>query len=123
YSTNEYIINDCIYIELGVYFKHLEELDEVLTALEVVLIRKCEINYDLLLNAWMRYLKKKTFVCPSCRKTILPVCPECRRPQSFRQRILTDFFIGAFAAANSDGILTLDPQYYKNYFPDLTILE
>ena len=35
YNTHEYIINDCIYLELGVHFPSLEKLDESLSTLEV----------------------------------------------------------------------------------------
>jgi hypothetical protein len=31
--------------------------------------------------------------------------------------------IGGFALENSNGIITLDPAYYKNYFPELTIFD
>ncbi len=123
FSSNEYIINDCIYIELGVNFQSLKKLDEALNTLEVNFIESSDNNYELILQAWSTYLKKKKFVCPACKKTIKPVCPKCQQPQSFRQRIFTDFFIGGFASANSDGIITLDPTYYKNYFPGLELFE
>jgi hypothetical protein len=55
-------------------------------------------------------------------KVINPVCPLCKEKVALRQRILADFIIGGFALANSEGILTLDFQYYKNYFPRLKIL-
>lgn len=123
YSANEYIINDCIYLELAVHFNRTEKLNEVLDILEVRLLDKLDVNYALLLEAWSSYLKKKSFICPFCKNLIKPVCPECGSIQSFRQRILADFFIGAFAVTNSQGILTLDPAYYRNYFPDLPILD
>ncbi len=123
YSSNDFIINDCIYLELAVHFGRFQELDEALDILEVKLLRETKTDYNLILNAWSRYLKKKSFVCPSCKKSITPICPECQSHQSFRQRILVDFMIGAFASANSQGILTLDPAYYKNYFPELAILD
>ncbi len=121
YSSSEYIINDCIYIELAVNFQSLEKLNKVLDALEVTLIKPSEIDYGVILSAWTKYLKKKKFVCPSCKKAIRPTCPRCQHTLSYRQRILTDFFIGGFAKANSDGILTLDPTYYRNYFPTIKI--
>lgn len=123
YNTHEYIINDCIYLELGVHFPSLEKLDESLSILEVSIFKKYEINLEVILTAWTNYLKKKRFVCPFCRKAISPVCPECQHTLAFRQRILTDFLIAGFALANSDGIITLDPTYYKNYFPQLVIFD
>ena len=35
YSAHEYVINDCIYLELGVHFPKMEKLDESLNILEV----------------------------------------------------------------------------------------
>ena len=46
-----------------------------------------------------------------------------RNPDLFRQRVLADFLIGGFASANSDSLITLDPTYYRNYFPALAILD
>jgi len=123
YHTHDYIINDCIYLELGVHFTNLKTLNEALDALEVVILKKAEINYQIVLSAWTTYLRKRKFVCPSCKKSINPVCPKCRQTLAYRQRILTDFFIGGFALVNSDAIMTFDPTYYKNYFPQLTILD
>jgi len=123
YSSHEYIINDCIYLELGVCFSSLKLLDASLNTLEISLVEKYERNYGETVSAWEKYLKKKKFVCPSCGKVINPICPHCKHKLSFRQRILTDFFIAGFASANSNGIITLDPIYYKNYFPQLKIFE
>ena len=123
YSSNEFIINDCIYLELGVNFNNFQKLDDALNILEVNVVKQHEKDYNAILHAWTSYLKNKRFVCPSCKKTVHPICPKCNRPQSFRQRILTDFLIGGFALKNSNGIITLDPAYYKNYFPELVIFD
>lgn len=123
FAMNDFIISDCIYLELAVHFGNVEELDEVLDILEVELLHCPKTDHERTLNAWLRYLKKKTFVCSACHKTIHPICPECGTLQSFRQRILVDFIIGSFASCNGDGILTLDTTYYKNYFPKLKIFD
>jgi len=88
-----------------------------------ILIKQHEVDYNAILKAWTTYLTIKKFICPSCKKNIHPICPKCNRPQSFRQRILTDFLIAGFALNNSNGIITLDPAYYKNYFPELAIFD
>jgi len=123
YNAHEFIINDCIYLELGMHFPNLKKLDESLDTLEITLVSKDETNFEVILNAWRGYLKKKRFLCPSCGKAIRPVCPECQDTLTYRQRILTDFFIGGFALANSEGMITFDPTHYKNYFPQLMILD
>jgi len=123
YSAHEYVINDCIYLELGVHFPKMEKLDESLNILEVSVSKGNEIDCGITITAWKTYLKKKKFVCPSCKKAINPVCPRCKEILTFRQRVLADFLIGGFASANSDGLITLDPTYYRNYFPELPILD
>lgn len=123
YSPHEYIINDCIYLELAVHFGQLAKLNNALNTIDVRLIEEYERNYEAIVKAWSQYLKKKKFVCPSCKKDINPLCPHCHKRLTFRQRILTDFLIGGFALAHSNGIITLDPAYYKNYFPQLKIFE
>jgi hypothetical protein len=123
YSSHEYVINDCVYLELGVHFSNLKLLDQSLDTLEISLVEGNNITYKEIINAWTTYLKKKRFICPSCGKAISPVCPQCQYRLTFRQRILTDFLIGGFASANSDGIITFDSAYYKNYFPTLKIFK
>ncbi|MGR3177614.1 MAG: hypothetical protein ACUZ8E_06120 [Candidatus Anammoxibacter sp.] len=123
YNAHEYIINECIYLELGVYFERLDILDESLETIEVGLVKDDQKNYDEILNTWILYLKKKRFRCSNCRKVIKPICPECHNTQPFRQRVLADFIIGGFASLNSKGIITFDPTYYRNYFPQLKIFE
>ncbi len=58
---------------------------------------------------WIQYLKKK-------RKSH---CPECGRPLLQREHLLSDFYIGGFALAKCDAILTRDRGIYKKYFPEL----
>jgi len=58
---------------------------------------------------WMRYLKRKT-------KT---KCPNCGIRLSAREHFLSDFYIGGFAIAKCDSILTRDRSIYKKYFPEL----
>ena len=123
YSTGEFVINDSIYLELGVHFSARELLDESLAALEVSLLRSPHVDIDAILSGWKRYLKRRSYTCPSCKKAVNPVCAQCGQPLAFRQRILTDFLIAGFALSNSDGLITLDPTYYRNYFPGLTIFE
>jgi len=123
YSVHDYVINDCIYLELAVYFQDFERLDCVLAELEVNHIRQSEIDYDLVLAAWSRYLKNKSYVCPSCKQEISPICPQCHSAQNFRQRVLVDFLIGGFASTHTHAMLTLVPAYYRNYFPKLTLLD
>ncbi len=86
YNTNEYVINDAIYLELGIHFQNFEHLDEVLDVLEIRLVDNDQTEYQVILRAWNNYLKKKNFICPSCKKTIKPNCPSCKH----RNRIVNE---------------------------------
>ncbi len=58
---------------------------------------------------WMKYLKRKSKM----------KCPDCGHQFSKKEHFLSDFYIGGFALAKCDAILTRDRGIYKKYFPDL----
>ena len=60
-------------------------------------------------SRWIRYLKRKTKA----------KCPNCGHMLSKKEHFLSDFYIGGFALAKCDAILTRDRGIYKKYFPDL----
>lgn len=60
-------------------------------------------------QAWMIYLKRKTKA----------KCPYCDRKLNFKEHFLSDFFIGGFASAKCNAILTRDRGIYAKYFPTL----
>ena len=58
---------------------------------------------------WMQFLTKKT----------KKLCPKCGYALTFKEHFLSDFYIGGFALAKCDSILTRDRGIYKKYFTDL----
>ena len=58
---------------------------------------------------WMKYLKRKSKA----------KCPKCGERLSTKDHFLSDFYIGGFALAECDSILTRDRGIYKKYFPEL----
>lgn len=60
-------------------------------------------------HAWMKYLKRKEKV----------KCPQCGLKLDLRKHFLSDFYIGGFALAKCDAILTRDRGIYVKYFPKL----
>ncbi|MEA3230433.1 MAG: type II toxin-antitoxin system VapC family toxin, partial [Thermodesulfobacteriota bacterium] len=58
---------------------------------------------------WMKYLKKKSKA----------TCSNCGKRLNKREHFLSDFYIGGFALAECDAILTRDRGIYKKYFQDL----
>lgn len=123
YKDHEYIINNIIYIELGLHFEEISMLDKQLLSLEISTVSRERMNFTRIVNAWKTYLKKRVFTCPNCGNITGFVCPVCNSQISYRQRILADFLIADFALEHSDGIITFDPNYYKNYFPEIRLFE
>jgi hypothetical protein len=121
YKDHDYVINDVIYLEIGVFFNDLSILDSYLKLLDIERLKNVELDPQRIISAWRTYLKQKQFVCPQCQKTIAPECPSCHTPLSFRQKVLPDFMIADFVMACSDGMMTFDPKYYRNYFPAIRI--
>ena len=60
-------------------------------------------------NAWLKYLKRKKKVR----------CPQCGYELQGKEHLLSDFYIGGFALARCDAILTRDRGIYRKYFPEL----
>ena len=58
---------------------------------------------------WMKYLKRKSKA----------KCPKCGERLSTKDHFLSDFYIGGFALAGCDSILTRNRGIYKKYFPEL----
>ena len=60
-------------------------------------------------RSWIKYLRRRDkIVCPNCGQSLLP-----------RGHFLSDFYIGGFASAKCDAILTRYRGIYKKYFPNL----
>jgi len=66
-------------------------------------------SVTLAANAWMKYLKRK-------KKA---QCPQCGYELESQEHLLSDFYIGGFALARCDAILTRDRGIYRKYFPEL----
>lgn len=60
-------------------------------------------------KGWIKYLKRKTEV----------KCPQCGHKLNLKKHFLSDFYIGGFASAKCDAILTRDRGIYTKYFPML----
>ena len=58
---------------------------------------------------WKEYLRKK----PKA------TCPQCGHRLESKEHFLADFYIGGYALAQCDAILTRDRGIYRKYFPDL----
>ncbi len=101
FNEGALVICDIVYAELGPQFKKRNLLDETLAKIN---ISPSSIDSDIAFLAgekWDLY----------------------RQSGGKRERIITDFLIGAHACLKADRFLTRDRGFYRSYFPDLPILE
>lgn len=94
------VINDVIYAELSVRYESVDELDTMLSALNVRLQPIPRIGLFLAAKAFRRY----------------------RAQGGARTGVLPDFFIGAHATVANHGLLTRDAARYRRYFPTVRLI-
>ena len=100
YDEGALIICDIVYAELVPQFEDRQRLDDTLATINVSL---SSVDADVAFLAgekWGLY----------------------RKSRGKRQRIITDFLIGAHATIKAERFLTRDRGFYKSYFPELEIL-
>lgn len=100
YDEGALIICDIVYAELVPQFEDRQRLDKTLAIINVSL---SSVDTDVAFLAgekWGLY----------------------RKSRGKRQRIITDFLIGAHATIKAERFLTRDRGFYKLYFPELEIL-
>ena len=97
YDAGAILVCDIVYAELVAAFGHQALLDGALREINATL---SPIDTSIAYEAgarWMQY----------------------RRAGGPRDRIITDFLIGAHAVATADRFLTRDRGFYTSYFPEL----
>jgi predicted nucleic acid-binding protein len=99
-NSNVVAINPIIYAEISVRYETTEELEVVLSPLEV----------ERLALPWAAgFLAGKCFV-------------KYRKRGGARRSPLPDFFIGAHAAVEKMMLLIRDPRRYRSYFPTIELV-
>ncbi|MGC1955906.1 MAG: type II toxin-antitoxin system VapC family toxin [Gammaproteobacteria bacterium] len=99
-KIHELAINPVIYAELSLAFDAVEELDAVVSDMELKFVEIPRAALFLAGKAFVRY----------------------RKQGGSKTNVLSDFFIGAQAAVMGCAILTRDTKRYHSYFPSVAVL-
>jgi len=118
------IISEIVYAELASQFASSTEMNRFLSATGIRLLGSSEKALYMAGERWTRYARKKgrEVHCPRCNKQIAIVCPYCSAAVNIRQKVLSDFIIGAHALVHADLLLSRDRGVYKTYFGDLKVM-
>ena len=101
YDTGAVVISDVVYAELAAAFDDRADLDDALRRINV---SASPLDTEVAFLAGRRWL-------------------DYRRAGGPRDRIITDFLIGAHALMKADRFLTRDRGFYDTYFQDLRRFE
>lgn len=105
------IVPSVVYAELMPQFGgNTKQVDEFLNEHKILIESLDKDCVKKAAKGWMKYLRRKAKL----------KCPQCSHQLIYRAHFLSDFFIGGFALAKCDAILTRDRGIYKKYFPVLT---
>jgi len=117
-------ICDAVYAELSAKFPNREDLDEFLRRSGVQLIATGPRALFMAGEAWRRYTRVRPtgIICGQCGAETQVQCVRCNSLVGLRQRVLSDFLIGAHSLVHADRLLTRDRGVYVRYFPDLELV-
>lgn len=115
------IICEVAVSEIASEFQSHDKLDYFLADLKIEVVASSTEALLLASKCFKNYLARRILQCPDCGSKFQVVCPRCGVNINIRQRILSDFIIGAHALIHADCLLTRDNGYYNTYYPELVI--
>ena len=99
-----------VFAELMPQFKgNAKMLSQFLEEHKIIIEPLCVNSVIAAAQAWMRYLKRKK----------REKCPQCGLKLNLNKHFLSDFYIGGYALAKCDAVLTRDRGVYTKYFPEV----
>jgi len=122
-EEGQLVVCEIVYAELASQFLSEGAVRDFFADTGIKLINSDEKTLYIAGERWAAYTrnKKRHLQCAQCGEHVTVVCPRCNYPLSFRQRIISDFIIGAHALMNADLFLSRDRGFYGTYFKDLKI--
>ncbi len=122
-EKGQLIISEVVYAELASQFAPESELKDFLSSTSIKLVHSNEKALALSGERWKGYSKrrKKELQCSECGKFVTAHCDNCNSIISSRQRMVSDFMIGAHALVHADLLLSRDRGFYKTYFKDVDV--
>lgn len=99
-KLHQLAINPIIYAELSLVFTEYEELDKTIATLGLTFLELPRTALFLAGRAFLQY----------------------ERSKGTKHNVLSDFLIGAHAAAESMSLLTRDTKRYRTYFPSVSLI-
>ena len=122
-GQGQLIISEVVYAELACQFASESELKDFLATTSIKLVHSNEKALALAGERWKGYSKrkKKELQCSECGKFVTLHCEHCNSIISSRQRMVSDFIIGAHALIHAELLLSRDRGFYKTYFKDIDV--
>ncbi len=99
-QTNSLYINSIVYTEISIGFTNIEEVEKVISALDIKVL---EMPREALFLAGKVFLKY-------------------RKNNGTKNSPLPDFFIGAHTSVSRLDLITRDSAKYKTYFPHVNLI-
>ena len=124
-EKSDLIICDAAYAEIASQFVSENEMKGFLSDTGIRFVGGNREVLHLAGSLWRESVKSRRSViqCPGSGREMAITCESCGKPLRMRQRILTDFVIGAHAIINAEVLLTRDRGFYRKYFKGLRIVE
>lgn len=118
------VICEIVYAELASQFLSERDLNHFISETGIRLVGSNEKSLHLAGERWGHYAKNRSRImrCPRCNKQMKISCPHCGSAVSIRQRVLSDFIIGAHALVHANILLSRDRGVYKTHFGDLKVI-
>lgn len=124
-ASGKLILCEVVFAELAASFPSEQELKMFLAETGMRLVPSNEKSLHMAGAQWAEYArrsKRSQFSCADCGRSFIVRCSHCKGAVTRRQRVLSDFLIGAHALVQADCLLTRDLGIYKSNFSDLKIV-